>query len=189
MKCYYQGTYCLCAISFGNSSARSSHTLNGSPRRWEAFHQPCGNLHECLRLSRLERSFKEVKGGEETEMERQLLEYEAWIKWFTLEQLLIRSWSCTSQGASEVTLWWCVIPVNIFLCIYVMLARETVGSSATYLMKGWTRWVFFGIPLCIFFTIWFEKFKFNYYNNLMVNVLVTVTSVKGSRKSIWKGEV
>lgn len=132
MKCYYQGTYCLCAISFGNSSARSSHTLNGSPRRWEAFHQPCGNLHERLRLSRLERGFKEVKGGEETEMERQLLEYEAWIKWFTLEQLLIRSWSCASQGASEVTPWWCVTPVNIFLGIYVMLARETVRSSATY---------------------------------------------------------
>lgn len=62
MKCYYQGTYCLCAISFGNCSASSSHRINGNPGSWKAFHHPWGNLPDCLRLSRLERNVMKADG-------------------------------------------------------------------------------------------------------------------------------
>lgn len=65
-----------------------------------------------------------------------------------------------------------------------MLARETDREFCYIAGERLNKiiFLFFGAPVCIFFTIWFEKFKLNYYKNLKVNVLATVTSVKGSRK-------
>lgn len=95
MKCYYQGTYCLCVISLRNGAANRSPLLwigasnpSTSPRTQRDFSSTTWKPPDwgVLDMRRASRRWGQVRRGCDGETAARVCE--AWLKWFSVEQLI-----------------------------------------------------------------------------------------------------